>query len=43
MHYVALMLIAFAADFAIALGIGAFIRHGRRDCLAPVSRHVAER
>jgi hypothetical protein len=43
MHYVALMLVAFAADLAVAIGIGAFIRHGRRECLAPVSRRPAER
>ena len=40
MHYVALMLIAFAADLAVALGIAAFIRFGRREILAPASRRA---
>jgi hypothetical protein len=40
MHYVALMLIAFAADLAVALGIAAFIRFGRREILAPAPRRA---
>jgi hypothetical protein len=40
MHYVALMLIAFAADLAVALGIAAFIRFGRREGLAPAPRRA---
>lgn len=40
MHYVTLMLIALATDLAVALGIAAFIRVGRREYLAPVRRRA---